>query len=50
MLEAPEDDHAAGYDRDMEYQLEEIFVQEQGDEARGPEPTSCNSRPTLLPS
>lgn len=37
MLEAPEDDPAAGYDHDMEYQLEEIFVQEQGDEARGPE-------------
>ena len=37
MLEAPEDDHAAGYDHDMEYQLEEILVQEQGDEARGPE-------------
>jgi len=28
MLEAPEDDHAAVYDHDMEYQLEEIFVQE----------------------
>ena len=41
MLEAPEDDHAAGYDHDMEYELEEIFVQE----ARRRSTGSSGSRP-----